>query len=64
MEEYERMKHSLRPMQQPRPQWDVQLLREAGFHHIAVDTGVWQRVYQKADEFYDPTPGFAITATA
>ena len=30
MEEYERMKHSLRPMQQPRPQWDVHVLREAG----------------------------------
>ena len=51
-------------MQQPRPDWDVQLLSQAGFHGITVDTGVWQRVYKEMDEFYDPTSGFAITATA
>ena len=64
MEEYARMKAVLRPMQRPRPQWDVELLEQAGFHDISVDTNVWQRVYREIDEFYDPTTGFAITATA
>ena len=64
MKEYERMKDVLRPTQRPRPQWDVRLLALAGFSHITVDTCVWQRIYREEDEFYDPTPGFAITATA
>lgn len=64
MKEYVRMKEQLRPIQRPRPQWDVELLSAAGFHNITVDTGVWQRIYREMDEFYDPTPGFAITATA
>ena len=64
MEEYARMKETLRPMQNPRPQWDVNLLADADFDNISVDTGVWQRIYREIDEFYDPTPGFAITATA
>ncbi len=64
MQEYERMKNVLRPSQQPRPQWDIELLQQAGFSNIAVDNEVWQRVYEKIDEFYDPTLGFAISATA
>lgn len=60
--EYENFKEILRPMQQPRPQWDVQLLAEAGFRDITVDTGVWQRIYQEFDEFYNPTPIFTIAA--
>ena len=64
MQEYERMKQVLRPKQLPRPQWDAELLRQAGFSNISVDTGVWERVYAEKDEFYDPTPGFAISATA
>lgn len=64
MKEYERMKNILRPIQQPRPQWDVKLLTTAGFHNITIDTSVWQRIYNKLDEFYDPTPGFTITAIA
>lgn len=64
MKEYERMKTVLRPSQRPRPAWDAELLALAGFSHITIDTGVWQRVYAEKDEFYDPTPGFAIVATA
>ena len=64
MGEYERMKAALRPMQRPRPQWDVELLKRAGFRDIAVDTGVWRRIYGAIDEFYDPTPVFTIAATA
>lgn len=62
--EYERMKAALRPCQKPRPHWDRELLEAAGFSRITVDTGIWGRIYEAADEFYDPTPGFMITAQA
>ena len=48
--------------QQPRPQWDVQLLTEAGFERIIVDNGVWKRIFAKVDEFYNPVPIFTIAA--
>ena len=48
--------------QQPRPQWDVQLLVEAGFEHILVDMGVYKRIYREIDEFFNPTPIFTIAA--
>lgn len=60
--EYEHFKDALRPVQQPRPEWDVELLTEAGFQNITVDTGVWRRIYQEIDEFYNPTPIFTIAA--
>ncbi len=47
---------------QPRPQWDVQLLGQAGFERILVDHGVWKRIYDQVDEFYNPTPIFTIVA--
>lgn len=46
----------------PRPQWDVQLLIEAGFERVTVDTGVYRRVYAEIDEFFNPTPIFTIAA--
>ena len=48
--------------QQPRPQWDVQLLEKAGFREMRIDFGVWKRVYREIDEFYNPTPIFALAA--
>ncbi len=48
--------------QQPRPQWDVQLLAKAGFERIQVDFGVWKRIYARIDEFYNPVPIFTIAA--
>ena len=63
-QEYENFKNILRPAQQPRPQWDRELLTAAGFHNIEVDTGVWKRIYADFDEFYNPTPIFTLTATA
>ena len=48
--------------QMPRPQWDVQLLVEAGFERITVDMGVYKRIYREIDEFYNPTPIFTIAA--
>ena len=47
----------------PRPQWDVQLLVEAGFERITVDMGVYRRIYAEIDEFFNPTPIFTIAAT-
>ena len=61
---YENFIYILRPAQQPRPQWDRELLTAAGFHNIEVDTGVWKRIYADFDEFYNPTPIFTLTATA
>ncbi len=48
--------------QEPRPQWDVQLLVKAGFERICVDMGVYKRIYAEIDEFYNPTPIFTIVA--
>ena len=48
--------------QEPRPQWDVQLLAEAGFEKIIVDLGVYRRLYASVDEFYNPAKVFAIAA--
>lgn len=48
--------------QMPRPQWDVQLLVEAGFERISVDMGVYGRIYREIDEFFNPTPIFTIAA--
>lgn len=62
--EYERVKDALRPNQKLRPQWDTELLLNAGFHDIQIDTSVWERVYADFDEFYNPTPIFMITAYA
>lgn len=64
MLEYEQMKAELRPMQRPRPQWDVELLERAGFREVTLDTGVWRRIYREKDEFFQPTPIFTITAIA
>ena len=47
---------------QPRPQWDVQLLVEAGFERVLVDMGVYKRIYAEIDEFFNPTPIFTIVA--
>ena len=48
--------------QQPRPEWDVGLLLQAGFRRITLDTGVWERIYAEKDEFYNPVPIFTIAA--
>ena len=48
--------------QMARPQWDVQLLIEAGFEKVTIDTGVYRRIYAEIDEFYNPTPIFVIAA--
>ncbi len=64
MSEYEVIKGELRSVQRPRPDWDVELLKDAGFRDISVDFGAWDRLYGARDEFYNPTPIFKITARA
>ena len=34
---------------QPRPQWDYQLLTDAGFEWICIDSGVYRRIYKEID---------------
>lgn len=63
-DDYENMKADLRNYQKLRPEWDIELLKEAGFKNIEVDTGIWDRAYAKRDEFFNPTHTFAITARA
>ena len=59
---YEHLKTELRPISNPRPAWDVQLLKSAGFKDIVLDEQVGGRIYCEINEFYNPTPIFAITA--
>ena len=60
--ENEEITMELSAYQMPRPQWDVQLLVEAGFERVFVDVGVYKRIYKEIDEFYNPTPIFTIAA--
>ena len=64
MEEYEEIREELKEGQKARPLWDQELLREAGFRDVSVDTGVWKRIYGDIDEFYNPTPIFRVAAYA
>lgn len=64
MSDYEHLKDEMRPLQHPRPAWDAELLADAGFNDVQVDTGVWARIYQERGEFYNPTPIFALSAWA
>ena len=60
--ENEAISLELSAYQMPRPQWDVQLLVEAGFERVTVDMGVYKRIYAEIDEFYNPVPIFTIAA--
>lgn len=60
--ENEAITMELSAYQGPRPQWDIQLLVEAGFERVCVDMGVYKRIYAEIDEFYNPTPIFTIAA--
>lgn len=46
-----------------RPGWDVQALTQLGFSRIAVDNGVWKRVWSPGEqEFYASSPLFMVEA--
>ena len=55
-------KEHLAGEQPARPDWDLQLLYNAGFRDITLDRGVSDRVFANPDKFYNPTPMFIITA--
>ena len=38
--------------------------QRTGFQNIQVDLDIWKRIYAEMDEFYNPTPTFAIRAKA
>ena len=59
---YARLADELKAVQQPRPMWDLPMLRQAGFRDIRVDRDCYGRVYREIDRFYNPTPIFCITA--
>lgn len=59
---YEHLKTELRPISNPRPAWDVQLLKSAGFKEIVLDEQVGDRIYIEKNQFYNPTPIFTIAA--
>ncbi len=62
MQECEAIKASLPVSARLRPAWDVQTLRELGYTGIEVDGTITERIYQKIDQFYNPTPMFRIRA--
>jgi len=57
-----KIKEQLEISYHSRPAWDVEILGQAGFERMEIDLGVGRRVYQKVDEFYNPTPLFMIRA--
>nr|WP_288826388.1 class I SAM-dependent methyltransferase [uncultured Clostridium sp.] len=59
---YEHLKTELRPISNPRPAWDVKLLKSAGFKEIILDEQVGDRIYSEINQFYNPTPIFTIAA--
>lgn len=59
---YAHISDEMRVIQKKRPEWDVELLTQAGFKDIQVDYTVSQRVYKEIDRFYNPTPLFCVTA--
>ncbi len=62
MDENDAITKAIGELGHSRPHWDAKLLLEAGFEKIVIDQGVWKRIYQEVDEFYNPTPIFTIAA--
>lgn len=61
-EECNRIKNQLAISRYQRPAWDISVLGELGFDQMHLDIGVSKRVYDVVDEFYNPTPMFAVCA--
>ena len=62
MQECEDIKRQLSISSYLRPAWDVEELGKTGMEQISIDLGLSRRVYKEKDEFYNPTPMFAIAA--
>ena len=59
---YAHIESELRQIQQPRPAWDMALLKAAGYRECRVDRDCYRRIYREIDRFYNPTPIFCISA--
>lgn len=62
MDENDAITRAIGELGHARPHWDAKLLLDAGFEKITIDQGVYKRIYQEVDEFYNPTPIFTIAA--
>lgn len=45
-----------------RPEWDIEVLRKAGFKSVVTNTDFYKTIYDKKDEFYIPDKMFMISA--
>ena len=60
MQECEEIKRQLPISSFIRPAWDVDTLGKLGMDEISLDLGISRRLYPVKDEFYNPTPLFAL----
>ena len=61
-EECHKIYHMLSISNLSRPQWDREVLKNAGFSKIHIDTTFGDRVYKEKDRFYIPDRMFEIMA--
>jgi len=60
LDKCQQIQKELEISQYDRPSWDVQLLSGLGLINVQTDCHVSDRVYYVKDEYYNPTPMFAI----
>lgn len=60
--EYDAIKQKLSISTVPRPQWDLEVLRQTGFSHCGSDTSLSERIYAQPDITYNPVPMFSLWA--
>ena len=62
MQECEDIKRQLPISSYSRPAWDVETLGRLDASGFSIDLNISSRIYLEKDEFYNPTPMFAICA--
>jgi len=62
MKENNAITREIGALHQPRPEWDIKLLKEAGFTKVITDSELYRRIYAEIDEFYNPAPVFTVAA--
>ena len=60
MQECEEIKRQLPISSYIRPAWDLETLGSLEMEKFSIDLGISSRIYQKKDEFYNPTPMFLV----
>ncbi len=58
--EAEELKRQLPISSYSRPAWDLETLERIGIKQFEMDLGISSRIYLEKDEFYNPTPMFAL----